>query len=110
MLKIHPTTKYIIRGRLITFIYPDPEYIKEHPTECNEIKQYLTNLLNLCETIADMFDVLPKPLHSVLPNLQYRNGSEDSLLFKEDFNEFKKKSEIVNKKLNKLLTRKLLTS
>lgn len=106
---MHPTTKFLIRESILRFVYPDPMYIAEHPSAFNEIKQYVTNLLNLCLTRADMFDVLPEPLHSVLPKVT-RNDPENTLLFNSDYLAFKIESELVNKKLNKLLTRKLLTT
>ncbi len=104
-----PTAKYHIRENLLKFVYPRQDYIDRHPTEYNEIKQYLTNLLNLCISIGEMYEILPKPIHSALPRITYKID-ESEIKFRDDFMSFQQKSVDVNKKLNKLLTIKLLTT
>lgn len=101
-------TKSIIRECMLTFIYPDESYKKSFE-EYNEIKQYITNLLNLCSKLFDIYAVFPSSLHKAIPFVNLEEGREvDSLKFKKEYLEFQKKSIEVNKKLNKLITIKLL--
>ena len=108
---MHPTTKYVIRERLLNYIYPhEKEYIKKHPLEYNEIKQHMNNLLNLCTTVTEMYEVLPLTLHTVLRTLVGGNWvkSETSIRFSKEYQEFTAKSVEVDIKLQKLLTRRIL--
>ena len=106
---MHPTTKYDIRERLLEFIYPHTEYIRKHLIEYNEIKQHMNNMMNLCTTVNEMYEVLPPTLHTVLRSLVGGNWvkSENSIRFMQEYLEFKQKSIEVDKKLSKLLALKI---
>ncbi len=103
----HVMLKSITLNNALEFIYPTYKHMERDPTEYNEIRQYLINLLNLCANVRDMYEVLPKPLLSILRINE--DDVESDIYFNKEFIAFQQNTTTTYKKLERLLTIKLLT-